>query len=117
MALRNGRGSAEFWGGLKEFLSSGDALDSARDRYNNEVGRRMADWIQLNEYDESTIDRLMLDALRSVPPRLVIDLNDPRITSQPPAEPDWTGLPKCTAHGLRKATMRRSLSSKCPTGA
>ncbi len=50
MALRNGRGSAEFWGGLKEFLFSDNAADSARDRYNNEVGRRMADWIELNQY-------------------------------------------------------------------
>lgn len=88
LALGYGDATAIVLGALKE-LGADDPLDTARDRFNNEVGRRMARWIELNGYDESAIDTLVLDALRNG--ELVTDLDDPRINSQPPQQPTWRG--------------------------
>jgi hypothetical protein len=80
--------AATLFGNVKE-LTSDDPLDSARDQYNNEVGRRMARWIELNGYDESAIDGLVLDALNNG--ELISNLNDPRITGPQPQDPTWHG--------------------------
>lgn len=89
VTLKYGEPAARLTGYLKETLFPGEPLDSRRDEYNNEVGRRIAQWIELNGYDESVLDDLIMDALDSG--KLVTNLADSRIASQPPQKSDWTG--------------------------
>lgn len=60
MSLGHGRHAAEIFGNLKD--PTWYEADSWRDHWNNEVGRRMADWAIEHGYGPQILDRLMMDA-------------------------------------------------------
>ncbi|HEY5712622.1 MAG TPA: calcium-binding protein, partial [Allosphingosinicella sp.] len=68
-------------GDLKEWLPSlyygPDERDTFRDQWNNEVGRRIAEWAYQHQLPIEAIDRLVMDALQHGD--LITDVNDPRI--------------------------------------
>lgn len=97
---------AEKLGDFKEILPGGDsAADVFKDQYNNEVGRRIAEFAQENNLGREAINDLIIDALNNG--HLIISLLDPRIENnlapvwdspsgawEGAAEPpDYTGLP------------------------
>jgi Ca2+-binding RTX toxin-like protein len=83
---RYGSTAAQIFGGIKE-LTSDDPRDSARDQWNNEVGRRIGEWASDHQIDGLDLGDLIIEALGNGD--LITDLGDPRISSQPPAEPSW----------------------------
>lgn len=86
----NAAALAEIVGNLKELPSDpGQQMDSLKDQYNNEVGRRIAEFIELNNLDPAMLDSLVIEALNSG--ELVSSTADARITKQPPETPTWSG--------------------------
>ncbi|KAB1085063.1 calcium-binding protein [Neorhizobium galegae] len=95
---------AEKLGDFKEIIPSSPA-DTYKDQYNNEVGRRIAEYARENDLDREDIDDLIIDALNNG--HLIISLLDPRIANELPpvwdapsgmwedaaAPPDYTDLP------------------------
>src|SRR5688572_27393846 len=64
-AFDYGRDVATELGDLKEVLNPGPPNDTFKDQYNNEVGRRIAEYVRDNNLPESAIDELIMDALRN----------------------------------------------------
>lgn len=75
-------------GEAKELLPGGDdPKDKYKDEYNNEVGRRIAEYAKEHNLPKSAIDDLMMDALKDG--KLIVDPEaDDRVSNQTP--PDWT---------------------------
>ncbi|MBA3512303.1 calcium-binding protein [Sphingomonas sp.] len=93
LALSGGDTVATLLGALKEMPGLFDPnSDINKDLYNNEVGRRIAEYIELNNLDPSAVEALVLDALDSG--KLVVDPN-----ATPPTIPDWRG-PTWDPNGL-----------------
>lgn len=90
VAYNYGRPIAEGMGTVKEWPSD-DPADSWKDEWNNEVGRRIAEWARGNGYSENDIDRLILDAYRGGPggSDLILSDSDPRIDLNKPPVPNW----------------------------
>ncbi len=86
---------AEVFGDINERLGGNSLEDSWIDQWNNEVGRRLEEWADNNNYDWDQVkDDLVMDAFNSG--ELITDKNDPRIPDdldQNPVDPvpGWTG--------------------------
>lgn len=90
----HGRESATDWGNAKEkWHPNNNPADLYKDQFNNEVGRRVADWMEANGYTtanytkpqlDKIMDDLIIDAINEG--KLIIDLDDPRINTD---LPDW----------------------------
>lgn len=89
-AKDSGRGIATVVGNLKELMSTAEERkDSNKDEYNNEVGRRIAEYADRHGLPEGAIDDLVIDALNHS--ELVVDEEtDPR-SQEPGSTPTWTG--------------------------
>ncbi|WP_298936857.1 calcium-binding protein [uncultured Ruegeria sp.] len=81
------RNWAENVAALKERFDNSSPADQFKDEYNNEVGRRIAEWAKDNGYAESDIDDLIIDAVDNGF-LIVNEDTDPRVTNQTP--PNWT---------------------------
>jgi hypothetical protein len=84
-----GREKATDLGNLKEGISTiPDPLDQWKDQYNNEVRRRISEYVEDNNLPKDAIDDLVIDALNNGD--LIVDQNsDPRALNQVPAS--WSG--------------------------
>ena len=66
-ASRWGSWIAEGLGDLKELVSTtNNPLDEWKDQFNNEVGRRIAEYVENNNLPTSAIDDLVIDALNNM---------------------------------------------------
>lgn len=82
-----GQTVAEELGNLKE-MTSDDPLHSIKDQYTNDVGRRIAEYVENNNLPASAIDDIIMDALNNG--ELIVDENtDPRVANG--TQPSWNG--------------------------
>lgn len=112
---------AEILGRLKD--PNYDTANSWRDHWNNEVGRRIAEWAMEHGYGPDALNRLMWDAYQSG--ELITSLEDPRIGTELP-DPTWHGpsvwdpsvwvRPPTTLRHRRTILVFRTLSASFATG-
>src|SRR5690606_11469766 len=94
LAFKYDSETAELLGDWKEQGSPGDPVDTFADQWNNEVGRRIAEYMKANNLPETALDDLIIDALNNGD--LIWDRDpldpDPRIDpmDDPKTAPTWT---------------------------